>query len=78
MFDKLRNYVINNDLEIHFINNKINIVNYDEIILMEQDRISIIKNNIIVVIKGNNLSLSKLLDKELLITGNIKLISWSD
>jgi len=74
MLDKFRNYIIDNDFKINIINNKINIDNYTDIISIEKERISLSNNEKIVVIKGKNLSLNKLLDKEILITGDIKSI----
>lgn len=74
MFNGLVSYVKDNEFKINIFHNKINIVNYLEVISLEDNRISIKYRDGNIVIKGKNLLVKKLLDKEILITGNIKLI----
>ena len=71
---KIKEYLNSNELKINYINNKLNIVNYNDIVLLTDEKIIIIKDNKTIVIKGNNLTLLKLLDFEILISGNIKTI----
>lgn len=71
---RLREYINSNDFKMNYINNKLNIVNYDEIVLLSCEKIIILKNNKTICIKGNDLSLLKLLDNEILINGLIKSI----
>ena len=71
---RLREYISSNDLKMHYIDNKLNIVNYDEIVLLSSQNIIILKDNKTINIKGNDLSLLKLLDSEILINGLIKSI----
>ena len=78
MIKKIKNYLVDDKFTINIIDDKINIVNYTDIISIENERISVSNNDKIIVIKGKNLTLNKLLEKEILITGIIKLISWSD
>lgn len=72
MLDNLRNYINDNNWRINIYNKKINIVNYIDIITLEDTRISIKYQNGILVIKGEGLSVNKMLDNEILITGDIK------
>ena len=47
------------------------IINYDEIINFSSTQISIRIKNKILIFEGNNLVINKMLDDEILITGNI-------
>lgn len=75
IINKLESYLVDNDYRIILRNNCVNIVNYDEIIHFSSTKISIrvVKN--IVIFEGNNLVITKMLDSEILITGNIFNIS---
>lgn len=74
MFNGITNYIKDNEFKINIFHNKINIVNYIEIISLEETRISIKYNNGNMIIKGSDLLVKKLLDNEILIIGQIKLI----
>jgi sporulation protein YqfC len=55
---------------------KINIINYIDIITLEDNRISVKYEKGIIIIKGKNLALNKLLDREILITGKISSLEF--
>ena len=74
MINKIVNYIKDNKFKINYIDNSVNIVNYDKILDIKDEVITIIKENNVILIKGNDLKLSKLLDNEILITGNINKI----
>lgn len=67
----LREYIYDNKFQIWFINNSINIYNYVEIISIDDTIIKIKCPNNILNIKGKNLTITKMMDSELLIKGNI-------
>ena len=69
--DRLDRYL--NDLEYKIIikENYVNIINYDEIIDFTLNTISVKYKNKIIIIEGNNLTISKMIDNEVLIIGNI-------
>ena len=72
----IRSYVLENDLKITILNNKINIVNYKDIGHFDFNKI-IVKTDIgDVIIKGSDLVVSKLLNSEILITGNFSNIEF--
>ena len=71
MFGDIKNYLNDNMFRINIYENKINIVNYIDIIALEDNRISIKYEKGLFIIKGKNLTLNKLLDSEILITGKI-------
>jgi len=74
MINKLVNYIKDNGLKINYVNNSVNVINYDDILEVNDDVVTFIKNNKIIMIKGEDLKLSKLLDEEVLITGVIRKI----
>lgn len=76
MFNNIRNYLEDNNWRIHIYNGKINIVNYIDIITLEDNRISIKYEKGTIVIKGKNLSVNKMLDSEILITGTINSVEF--
>lgn len=71
---KIKEYLNSSKLKMNYIDNKLNIVNYTEIVLLTEEKIIIKKDNDIIVINGKNLSLLKLLEYEILINGTIKSI----
>ena len=56
----------------------INVINYDEILDFSNNEISIKYDSGIMIIKGKDLVVSKMLDDELLIKGQVKSISYGD
>ena len=65
----IRRYIMENDTKITIVNNKINITNYIDIGHFDNNKIIVKLNNKNIIIKGENLVVSKLLDSEILITG---------
>lgn len=71
MKEKLRSYFMEDEFKLIYIENKVNIINYESIGQIDINKIIIRKNNGSVIINGNNLVVSKLLNKEILIDGKI-------
>lgn len=71
LVDRLEDYLYDNEYKIIVKKNQVDIVNYDEIIDISLNKISIKYRNKIFVIEGTNMVISKMLDNEILITGNI-------
>lgn len=69
IIDGIRSYILENDTKITIINNKINITNYIDIGHFDNNKIIVKLNNKNIIIKGDDLVVSKLLDSEILITG---------
>lgn len=67
-------YIKDEEFRINIYHNRINIVNYLDVISLDEDRVSIKYNEGNIVIKGEDLLVKKILDKEILIIGSIKLI----
>ncbi len=71
MIEEIRNYV--KDLEFRFTvyQNKVDIINYQKIVSLEDEKIIFLANNEKITIYGQKLTLNKLLEQEVLITGKI-------
>ena len=68
---KLRDYIMDNEFRMTFFENRIHIVNYQELISLGTEKIKIQSPHFQVVLLGENLTLSKLLDQEIMIHGKL-------
>lgn len=75
IIDKLDRYLNENEYKLILDNNRLNIVNYEEIIDFSLSTIKVKLKDKIVSIEGRNLVINKMVDNEILITGNISNIS---
>lgn len=71
---KVVHYIKNNDFKIIYLNNNLDVINYDKMLDVTDNIVKLIKNNHLITIHGDSLRLEKLLDKEILITGKINKI----
>lgn len=71
LISKLDRYLENKNYEIILKDSSVNIINFSEIIDFSMNKISVRCDNKIITIEGKNLIISKMLDDELLVTGNI-------
>ncbi len=74
----LREYVLETNFKIYIEQNKIDIVNYDSIESVTNNKISLKYNNKLLNIIGNDLVIKKLLNDEILIEGKLKNIELGD
>ena len=74
MFNRINNFIKDNEFEATIYNNKIHIKNYTRIISLEKNYISLYASNKKLIMKGNNLKLNKILNDEILIQGEITAI----
>ncbi len=72
----IRSYILDSELKITIVNNKINIVNYKDIGHFDSNRIVVKVESGEIIVKGNNLVVSKLMSSEILITGNFSTIEF--
>jgi len=72
----LKDYIMESEFCIHVFSDRVNVVNYTGMYGFDSDSIVVKHKNGTVLIKGDSLSLSKLLDSEILIGGNIKQIEF--
>lgn len=74
MFD---DYINDKKYSMIYKDNGLDIINYTKIIDFSSSLISIKYDDKIYYIEGNNLVISKMMDDEILITGNITSITFS-
>ncbi len=67
----IRNYILEKNFQISLTPNYVDIVNYKDIGTIDNKNITIYHEKGKVKITGNNMSVSKLLNKEILIIGSI-------
>ncbi len=75
---KVIDYIKDDQFKITYVDNSVDVVNYDKIIEVKSEVITIKKENITILIEGNDLKLTKLLDNEVLIKGIIKEIIFKE
>ncbi len=76
MLSTLRSYILEDEFKITILTKKIDIVNYSEIDHFDENKIIVRFNKGIVIVKGEDLSIAKLLNDELLILGTIKTVEF--
>lgn len=76
MFKDLRNVIYDKTLKITVLENKVDINNYEEVLIFEENQILVATKNKTIRIKGENLIISRLLENELLIEGKIKTVEF--
>ena len=69
MFNRIIEYINDDEFRLTVLENRIYIINYLKIISLDDDRISFLTKKGRVIIKGSKLSLNKMLDDEVLIGG---------
>ena len=73
--EELRNYVLENNFKMIYLNNKLNVINYQAIEHFDNNKI-MIKVDKLLVIERKNLVVTKLLEDEIQIEGSIKKIEF--
>lgn len=76
IINSIRSYILEDEFKITYLNNRVNIVNYLSIGSIDSNKVIIKYNNGIVSVKGSNLVLSKLMNSEILISGDIYSIDF--
>ena len=71
---RARNYLLDEMFNMRVLKNKIDICNYESIGYLDNNLIMINYDSGEIKIKGENLVVSKLMNDEILISGDIKLI----
>lgn len=75
LFNKLNNYINDSEYRVIIGNNYVNIVNYIKILDFTSSVIRVENKYGKTIVNGSNLVISKMLDDEILIVGNIKSIN---
>ena len=72
----IRSYFLEEQFQLIYLQNKIDIINYQEIDSFDEEKIRIRYKGGVLIVAGHNLSISKLLDDEILIRGDIEKIEF--
>ena len=77
---RIKEFINPKDLKITYFTNLVNISNYDDIILLNDNKIILKKTNKFITIKGENLRINKLsIDtSEVIVEGNIYNMAYSE
>ena len=78
MLEKMKNYIHDKEFYFTVYEDRVYFVNFKRIILLEDQYVSLQGDYQKITVSGNHLVLSKLLEKEMLITGNIVKIEVSN
>lgn len=76
MFKDLKNIIYDKKFKVTILKNQININNYKEILIFEESQILVSTEEYLVKVKGENLTINRLLENELLIEGKIKTVEF--
>lgn len=71
------NYINDKNFSMIYKNNKLDIINYTKILDFSDTKIGISYLDNIYTVSGDNLVISKMMEEEVLITGNIEKISFN-
>lgn len=71
IFDRIDNYLVDKEYKIIIKKNYLDIINYEEVKDFSDKEIKIKHKDGIIKIIGDNLVISKMLDEEIIIMGNI-------
>lgn len=77
MLRKIVDYIKEEEFRMTVFQDRIHLMNYSEVLSLEENRISVQYPSGRIVIKGENLMVNRLLDKEILITGKVIEIEMS-
>ncbi len=72
----IRSYFLEEQFQLIYLQNQIDIINYQEIDSFDEEKIRIRYKGGVLIVAGHNLSISKLLDDEILIRGDIEKIEF--
>lgn len=70
--NKIRSYFLEDELEIKVYKNKVNVINYKNIGHFDSNKVMVYYEKGHLVVSGNNLVVSRLVQDEVLIVGDIK------
>ncbi len=70
MLRSINKYIKNNEFSINIWDKYIDINNFLEIIILEENKVVILIPNNKIIIKGKNITINKLLNNEILLSGD--------
>lgn len=76
LIKNMREYLLEQEFKINYINNKLDVVNYTNITHFDSNKIILNYSKGSVIVSGSNLYVSRLLSDEILIEGSIEKIEF--
>ncbi len=76
LFRVVDNYINDNNFSMIYKNKSLDVINYTKILDFSSSLISFEFNNNSYYVEGDNLVISKMMEEEILITGDIKKITF--
>lgn len=76
IINSIRSYILDEEFRIIILKNKVNIVNYTSISLIDDNKVVVKHNSLNIFVNGNHLVVSRLMNDELLISGDISSIEF--
>ena len=74
MIERMNQYIYDKEFRLTLLDDRIHIINFQKIVVLEENFVLLQSNQKMVRINGTHLVLSKLLDHEMLLIGNIQKI----
>lgn len=74
MLDRIKKYIVDDDERVIYFNEQVYVVNFIKILEISDESITIKGKKNLFIIKGSGLSLRRLLDSEVLVSGKVKSI----
>ncbi len=78
MLKSINKFIINNEYSINIWKNYIEINNFTDLILLEDNEVIIEIDKKIIKIKGKEIYIKKLVDKEILLSGDFETINLGE
>lgn len=78
LINGLIKYIKDDRFSLFLKNNSLNIVNFDKIVILEDEKIVVMVDSKKIIVRGSNLSINKLLDREMLIMGSFNSIELGE
>ncbi len=77
MIKDLRDYIDDKKFRLTLTDDKLHLVNYDKVVTIDSTYVSLLLEKKVIMIKGEKLTVLKLLEKELLLSGIISSITFA-
>lgn len=78
LLNEFRNYALEEKFKIIYLDRKLDIINYTDIVHFDNNKIIINYKQGVLTISGKNLVISKLLSDELLIEGTLEKVIFNE
>ena len=77
MLHRIVDYIKEEEFQMTVFTDRIHLINYEEVLSLEEDRVSVRTKSGRIVIRGSKMAVNRLLDQEILILGRVTSIEMS-